>query len=487
MVDNDQAYGTYSLEGEMRNKILGFVFLAVASVMVVLSTGAEAQAPAARTEKTGGEAVGAEIVHPTAWNVEREPYTYDGTYGYTLWYPDTGAAHDHGGMPALRVALAYELEPEDIEAEVQGLLDEYPDLSLRRERVGVAREHEGVAVGTIPGSTPYTAVYVPVNGRVYKINAYSEGPDEEGLGADDRRLLAAVRFERPSRPVGALGLPGANSPEALYPSGAEAREIRLRRDGKAPAGSADPEESLFATRTTAKGGGGEERIAEGCWRADPGFFVQTQHGYKANSPGGDGIPTGWTRIGLPNFWGQYTHGNLGYGRCTEPDWTNDKYAVDYPLDRGDYVFSPFKCGTVTSAGRKQSHADYGIFVSIRACNDKYVNLSAHMDSLSSGLSRGDRVTDETVLGYAGDSGGGNIPVGRVHVHTAFYRYPKTTSEGAPYGGAGLQIARNHYVGTAARRKGIKVDSHVYQYDKVSPRDVFCREDQRCGEMYLVSN
>jgi hypothetical protein len=117
----------------------------------------------------------AEIVHPAARNVEREPYTYDDTYGYTLWYPDTEAAHDHGGRPALRVALAYELEPENIEAQVQGFLADHPELSLDRE---------GVAVGTIPGSTPYAAVYVTVNERVfYKINVYADDPEVRGLDA----------------------------------------------------------------------------------------------------------------------------------------------------------------------------------------------------------------------------------------------------------------------------------------------------------------
>ena len=68
----------------MRNKILGFVFLATASVMVAAVTGAEAQESPVTTQKTGGEAVGAAVVHPAGWNVERESYTYDGTYGYTL-------------------------------------------------------------------------------------------------------------------------------------------------------------------------------------------------------------------------------------------------------------------------------------------------------------------------------------------------------------------------------------------------------------------
>jgi hypothetical protein len=474
----------------MRNKILGFAALVVASVMAAAGTGAEAQEPPTLTQKTGGKAVGAEVVHPAAWNVERESYTYDATYGYTLWYPDTEAAHDHGGQPALRVALAYGLNPEDIEAEIDEVQADYPDLSPERETVDVARRHEGVAVGTIPGSTPYTAVYVPVNGRAYKINVYADDPARRGLDARGRDLLSDVRFEQPSRSVGSLGLPEANSPEALYPLGAEARAVERQEEEKVPMEPtvAVPEEwpSSTSARVVAKGGG-EERIAEGCWEANPWFFVQTQHGSKANGNGNDGIPTGWSKIGLPNFWGQYTHGGLGYGRCTEPYNTNDKFAVDYPLNRGNYVFSPFKCGTVTYAGRNKTHADYGIFVSIKACNGKYVNLSAHLNALRSGLSKGDKVTNETVIGYAGDTGGGSIAVGRVHLHTAFYRYPKTNPDGSPYGGAGLRVTRNHYVGTAARRKGIKVNSHVYKYDKISPKDAFCREDVRCGERYLVSN
>ncbi len=376
---------------------------------------------------------------------------------------------------------------------MRGTLSDYPDLPLKRQTVDVGREHEGVAVGPIPGSTPFTRVYVPVNGRVYSIAVYSESPGDEGLDADDRRLLSDLRFERPSRSVGSLDLPRANSDEMLYPSNAEKRTVRAQKDGKALAGLAStPEEesSTVATRSTTEGGG-EARLADGCWRADPRFYVQTQHGYGANGRSDDGIPTGWTMIGVPNFWGQYTHGNLGYGRCTEPYYANDKYAVDYPLNRWNYVFSPFSCGTVTYAGRNQTHADYGIFVSIRACNGKYVNLSAHLEALGTNngvrLRKGDRVTGDTVIGYAGDTGGGNIPVGRVHVHTAFYRYPKSNPDGSPYAGAGLQIVRNRYVGTAARRQGIGVVSHVYSYAKVAPRKVFCREEIRCGESYMVSN
>ncbi|HET6662434.1 MAG TPA: hypothetical protein VFH16_21200, partial [Rubrobacter sp.] len=164
----------------------------------------ESKGPA---ERTDGEVVGASISHPTRWFVERERYTYDQTYGYTLWRPDSGALHDHGGTPAVRVALAYGLRPGQIKATVQKKLRAYRDLPMTREEVSVAEKgHRGVAVGTIPGSTPSTEVYVPVNGRVYQINVYGKR-----FGSGDKELLSTLRFEPPARPVGSLGLPRANS------------------------------------------------------------------------------------------------------------------------------------------------------------------------------------------------------------------------------------------------------------------------------------
>ena len=474
----------------MRNhhNILGFVLLTLASVIGVMGSGAGAEAQpsgTSETRKTGGEAVGASVFHPAEWSVAREPYTYDGTYGYTLWRPDTDGAYDHGGKPAMRVAIAPDIEPAGIEARVRELTADYSDVPAKRGEVAVGEKHEGVTVGPIPGSTPSTEVYVPVNGRVYVINVYAKEPGGEGLGDQDRELLSGVRFEPPSRSVGSLDVAPANAPESLYPSAGEAQ----RETTKAPEGEETVEPAPVTTRV-----GGEARLQGGCWRADPRYYVQTIHGYKANSaaddlPGSgvDRIPTGWSRIGAPNFWGQYTHGNFGYGRCNEPNWANDFYAVDYPLNTGDAVFSPFSCGKVTFAGRNRSHADYGIFVSIKACNGKYVSLQAHMSSLKSGLNRGDRVNRDTIVGFAGQTGG-SVPVGRPHVHQAFYRFPNFTSDGAPYGGAGLQVNRLRYVGTAARRAGFPVRSNAYVYDKVSPRyNVFCREGIRCGEGFKVSN
>ncbi|MBA2512330.1 MAG: M23 family metallopeptidase [Rubrobacter sp.] len=425
--------------------VAGFSALLFSIVALGSSAGEAQQAsgfpPVERT--AGGEAVGASIAHPAGWRVEREPYTFEGTYGFSLWRPATDAAHDHGAVPAVRVALAYGLRPDQVEQTVNDKIAAYPDLPLAREEVWVAEEgHEGVAVGPIPGSTPSTEVYVPVNGRVYLIDVYG---DE--LGAEGKDLLSALRFEPPTRSVSSLGLPSANSPKALYaPADLEVEEGELAaREAFTEPTEEAPDAARADLEPATRSGSGETKLSEGCWRANDGFYVQTQHGRYANRRSGDGIPKGMALVGRPNYWNEYTHGSLGYGRCTSNYYTNDKFAVDYRLQRGDYLFSPVESGTVKFAGRSKTHKDYGIFVVIKASNGKYVSLSGHLSGLRRGLNRGDRVTNRSVIGYAGDSGGGSITVGPVHLHQAFYRYPSYLRDGSPYGGAGLQVVRHHYV------------------------------------------
>ena len=470
----------------MRFKRVLLLALGLFAVMVATTQGeivARQSSPAANAERTGGAVVGASIAHPEGWTVGRERYTSGDTYGFTLWRPDV--SQDHGGIPAVRVALTEKLRPSGIEDEVGQTLAYYEDqgLDVGRETASVgAKGHRGVAIGPVPGSTPATRVYVPVNGRVYRIDVFSEAPGEEGLDADDRRLLGTLRFERPSEPISSLGLPRANAPESLYPADGEEPKLPDRRWASSSSGkeSAIAEYSASAT--------GERRLVGGCWQANPAFWVQVQHGPSANGNTGDGIPTGWTRIGVPNYWGQYTHGDLGYGRCHKPYYANDRFAVDYPMDKGDLVWSPFDCGRVTFAGRNETHIDYGILVSIESCNGKYVSLTSHFSALRTGLNKGDRVDRDTVLGYAGKTGGPRIPVGQVHFHQVFYRNPKQNPDGSPYGGQGLKIVRHHYVGTAARRKDVRVRSHVYEYGRIRPDyRGYCREGLTCGEGYRISN
>jgi hypothetical protein len=428
----------------LRPKTWVLALLAVVMVMGFLTTGATVgaeQATGPLMERTADGVVGASISHPEGWVLEREAYTYDKTYGFTLWRQGDAVA-DHGGTPAVRVARAYDLMPGQIDDQVRETIGDYPDLPLKRQEVDVARGSAGVAVGPVPGSTPFTAVYVPVKGRVYKVNLYSERPGEEGIGAEDRALLSSLRFAPPSRPVASLDLPAANSAEALYaPGDAPDPENVARAAREESLAEGQIQDATYGATSM----GGERLMKGGCYLADPRFFVQTQQGRYANSRPGDGIPTGYTIIGKPNYWGEFTHGNLGLGRCDEPYYTNGMYSVDYPLDRGDAIFTPFRCGTVTFAGRNQTHRTFGILVTIRSCNGKYVSLAGHLDGLASGIYRGAKIGSRNkVIGYAGDTGEGRIPVGRVHLHQGFYRYPDYNPDGSPYGGSGLKVVRHHY-------------------------------------------
>ena len=59
-----------------------------------------------------------------------------------------------------------------------------------------------------------------MDGRVYRIDVFSEAPGEEGLDAGDRRLLGTLRVGRPSASVASLGLP-RERPRGPLPGGGQ--------------------------------------------------------------------------------------------------------------------------------------------------------------------------------------------------------------------------------------------------------------------------
>jgi hypothetical protein len=231
----------------------GRVAATVLACLLLSASGAAARSTV-YTERTEDDVIGASVAYPAKWSVERERYTLDETYGFTLWKPESGSSHDHGGTPALRVALAYGLRPEQIEATVREKLAAYSHLPVTREEISVGEggRKKGLAVGPIPGSTPSTEVYVPVDGRVYQINVYGET-----LGAEDRKVLSSLRFDTPSRSVPSLGLPDANAPEVLYASSDPERERAAREMAVEEA----PEATFETARLT--GRPGSQRVAGG--------------------------------------------------------------------------------------------------------------------------------------------------------------------------------------------------------------------------------
>jgi hypothetical protein len=436
-----------------------------------------------QTRSTDYREIGVSLEHPADWAVEHEQYMFAGTHGLQLWRPTPASPQSCCGTPTARVAVAPNLTPGQIDQAVQEKLDAYReyDLPVAHEKVSVGvDELEGVAVGPIPGSTPSYEVYVRVGDLVYLIRVY-----EEELDATARRLLSSLEFNEPSQPPDSLELPDATAQTgSSRPRLAELERTalvagRAARMARADGLAAGPQDATARGPVTQPRGPAvlapaasfeppvldpaevpeeeEFRLNDGCFRADSRFFVQTQHGKFANSRFGPEL-TGWTFVGRPNFWGHFTHGALGFGRCVSGGFTNDLFAIDYPLAMGDTVFCPFKRGTVRFVGRSDSHINYGIMVVIEATapnGSRYVSMSAHLSGLARGIVRGAQVTDETVIGFADATGDpGSIPVGEPHLHQAFYRNPSFVFipgqgfTGPPFGGQGLQVIYHHFEGDA---------------------------------------
>jgi hypothetical protein len=74
----------------LRPKTWVLAWLTAVTVMGFLSTGmsvgAEQPSKPSRMERTADGVVGASISHPGAWVPQREAYTFDETYGFTLWH-----------------------------------------------------------------------------------------------------------------------------------------------------------------------------------------------------------------------------------------------------------------------------------------------------------------------------------------------------------------------------------------------------------------
>jgi hypothetical protein len=79
-----------------------------------------------------------------------------------------------------------------------------------------------------------------------------------------------------------------------------------------------------------------------------------------------------------------------------------------------------------------------------------------------------------------------LPVGRMYAHTAFYRYPKKSPGGSPYGGAGPQITHNPATSASRRAGRASRSTPTCTATRVTPKKAFCREGIKCGEEYLVS-
>jgi murein DD-endopeptidase MepM/ murein hydrolase activator NlpD len=356
------------------------------------------------------DVVGVRLPLLRAWKVARDPLLFD-THGFMVSETVGDDDHPHGELPVARVALDHGGRAADLEARLDAIEAEFPDVAMRRRQV-VVGGRPGVAIGPVPGASASVAVLFAADDRLYRVHYYAPELDARG-----EALLAALEPVAPSAPVESLALRRADSPEGRY--GQVSPEPNVPRGGDEP-----PAAPIAA----------EYRLSNGCWAAASGFFMQTTHSRDANG-------TGWSQMGTPNFWGERTHGNWGMGRCTSGFYTNDLYAIDYYVRVGDRLYSPFADGVVVYAGwDPYGWWNYGRMVVIRDMQGKYYSLSAHLSRIN--VRPGQRVDRDTLIGWGGSTG---YAAPYPHVHQVYYRYP-SLSYGRPYGGAGLMPTALRYLG-----------------------------------------
>ncbi len=385
------------------------------------------------TQLVRDEAAGISVSVPGNWRVQKDPVLFN-TYGFALFDTTDPSVGGHERSPVARVALAYQAKPDQIEGLVQDLMNKNKELSPTRSEVLVGNGLRGTAVSGLPGTDPYTLVYVADGDRVYRIGLWTETP---GLNARAKTLLAGLRFEQPTRSVQSLGLTPVE--QAMY-AAPPPEQMELNRQAQmerilmtAMEGGEPAQEELAAEPA--------DVTAQACEFGQPGgFFWQTVWDYTNKFYSGyttvysgtyynlrPGDP-GWSAMSgnYGSWWGQNYH-----VRKCDAGLLNQFYANDWPAHKNANVY-PAITGTVEWAGwdyyDSEGYYTLGNYVVVR--NGSYRALMAHLTSVASGITWGTSVGMNTIIGYAGKTGG---PWDE-HVHSRVAYGESLTYNGQPYGG-----------------------------------------------------
>ncbi|HEX7240533.1 MAG TPA: M23 family metallopeptidase [Longimicrobiaceae bacterium] len=414
----------------MRNRILPLAAAVLLAACADTPPTGSAGADPGSTRVVRDDVVGVSLAVPEEWRVERDPVLFN-THGFALFDPRGPRANGHERSPVARISLAYRAEPGQVEALVRDLTAKYAEFPLTRTEVAVGDGLRGTAVSGLPGTDPYTLVYVADGGRVYRIGLWTEEP---GLDARALALLAGLRFEEPRRSIASLGLVpveraarAAPSPEqAALSARAHAERVALvAAEGGEPA--AEPEPARPASAAAAcefgqPGGFFWQTVWDATNRFYSGYTTSYSGTYYNERPG----DPGWSAMSgnYGSWWGQGYH-----VRKCDPYLLNQYYANDWPAHRNANVYSAIK-GTVEWAGwdyyDSEGYYTLGNYVVVR--NGAYRALMAHLNSIA--VSPGATVGMNTIIGYAGRTGG---PWDE-HVHSRVAYGESLTYNGQPYGG-----------------------------------------------------
>lgn len=443
-----------------------FLLCGAALLAACADTPPTAVAPPTQNGRTvRDDVVGVSLEVPAEWQVQKDPVLFN-TYGFALFDPAGPQQGGHDRSPVARIALAYQARPDQVEGLVRELMDRHREFPLVRSEVTVGNGLRGVAVSGLPGTDPYTLVYVADGGRVYRIGVWTVEP---GLDARARMLLGSLRFEQPRRPVQSLGLVPVETamhtppPPDQMAANAAANAERIAQSGP---DAAEP-------RTSAAPAPRPSTSAMACEFGQPaGLFWQTVWDYTNHFYSGytttysgtyynlrPGDP-GWSAMSgnYGSWWGQNYH----IRKC-EPGLLNQYYANDWPAHKNANVYSALK-GTVEWAGwdyyDSEGYYTLGNYVVVR--NGYYRAIMAHLNSIASGIGWGATVGMNTVIGYAGNTGG---PWDE-HVHSRVAYGESLTYNGQPYGGNTVWPTQLRCVSCRATDSGDIYGNGDGQYDYV---------------------
>ncbi|MEV8407194.1 M23 family metallopeptidase [Streptomyces niveus] len=207
---------------------------------------------------------------------------------------------------------------------------------------------------------------------------------------------------------------------------AQTRRPRSRRFAMAVAAALTLLGTLSAPGATAAPPPGPSAIA-GCVDWPTSKFLQTPLTYKAN--GGAGYA-----------WQNGSHYGEGYHvNCNAAGNMNQYYALDLGMRQGDEILAPGGPGTVLYAGWAPSGWETcGQYIVVDH-GGGYWSVVCHLSQIL--VSKGQRITDATVIGLVGGTGG-FAP----HLHFSLMYNAKLTAAGGVYGGQSAQPRRLFHIG-----------------------------------------
>jgi murein DD-endopeptidase MepM/ murein hydrolase activator NlpD len=412
--------------------LLSCALLAACSPEPTADDAAQADSIGVRTQQVRDEVVGVSLDVPGDWRVQPDPVLFN-TYGFALFDPNGPSMGGHERSPVARISLAYQVKPEQIEGLVQDLMSKYPEFPLTRTEVVVGHGLKGTAVSGLPGTDPYSLVYVADGERVYRIGLWTQ---EAGLDARARGILASLRFEQPTRSVQSLNLEPVE--KAMYATPPpEQMELNKRAqmerilltalEGGEPQAMEAEEPTVEAAQTACEFGQPAGLFWQTVWDYTNKFYsgyTTVYSGTYYNLRPGD---PGWSAMSgnYGSWWGQNYH----IRKCNT-GLLNQYYANDWPAHKNANVYSA-TTGTVEWAGwdyyDSEGYYTLGNYVVVR--NNGYRALMAHLTSVA--VSPGASVGMNTIIGYAGKTGG---PWDE-HVHSRIAYGESRTYNGQPYGGS----------------------------------------------------